>query len=664
MADFIVDSLRGGLDDFTPVSALPKDACTVAENVEFFRSTLGERRAGTTHSDLPSQLSGATAVTVTFAYWHRPSDNPTSDELWIFAIYDSSSSFFRKTSAGWAIVNIADANDRPSTSTVDTRYCPGHIYGQSLHGKLFLAYKSSKDRLHVWDGTSVRRTGVAAPTVAPTVANTGVGAYPAVLRYYRLRWVQKSGSVVLRRSEAGPSVSFTPSGAGTAARVTQSTPPGEGETHWELEASTDNTLFYNIADIAVGTTTYDDSALVATYSSNPQSDPAGTYDLIPSVRLLGVDNDRLLTGGSWETTADDSAFRWTPVGNDPLPGPDERFDDNFDPRVDLDARDGGGLTAIAPIVEGTVYVFKLDRIYRLLRTGQLVGAYEAKAVTTARGAISRSIVPANDEAGHPAVYFLDDQGGPMRIGVSGIQYVGRDIHTLWQTRVPLVNTLIPCHGLFYPTKQQVHYWIATNLSDEEPGTGFPTAKIVLQTNEVRTAEDGSGRRGWSTVPASFNPGSIGNATCSTLFRTEINASQNMALVPFIGKSVIVANTNSIQRCDTGTTDDGVAYTARVRTRPYFLTNILNRNGALAAAVLGLADSKILVRVVRDFGTETLEFSADMTPPGSETHAIAQLDNFNVAELFAMQIEFADDPLNLTQWELLQFAMKQEAEQTA
>ena len=105
------------------------------------------------------------------------------------------------------------------------------IVGAPLNGKRFFAYDSAVDRLHVWDpGLSsprVRRAGLQGVSTAPTVANTGASTYAAVLRYYRVRFLQITNSRIVRRSEPSSSVSFTPSGAGTHARVTRPTAPGE-----------------------------------------------------------------------------------------------------------------------------------------------------------------------------------------------------------------------------------------------------------------------------------------------------------------------------------------------------------------------------------------------------------------------------------------------------
>src|SRR5690606_5003066 len=103
--------------------------------------------------------------------------------------------------------------------------------------------------------------------------------------------VQSVGTT-LRRSEPSASQSFTPSGSGTAARVTKPATISEGETHWEIEASTDNVNFYVIATQAVGTTTYNDSADPDTYSDNPLSEDIGDYTLLWSAKFLSVDEDR------------------------------------------------------------------------------------------------------------------------------------------------------------------------------------------------------------------------------------------------------------------------------------------------------------------------------------------------------------------------------------
>lgn len=669
MPDFVIDTLRGGFDDFTPISALPKDTCQIAENVEFFYSTMGERRLGTAVIDLPVGISGnANLDAVSWMFMHEPDNNPANAELWVMSVNTVASGaaarLFRFAPAsGWTEITISDA----VATTTGAAY---KIAAQSLHGKLFICYDSAVDRLHVWDGATFRRVGLAAMG-APTAANNGGGAYAAVLRYYRTRTVKRSGTTVLVRSEPSASVSFTPSGAGAGVLVSRAALPGESETDWEVEVSLDNAVFYRIQTVAAATGSFLDTAVTTTYSANPQSDPIGTYTLVPSVCYLSADNDRLLLGGSFETAADGSAVRWTPTGTDPSPGPDERLNSSTDPRVDLDGLEGGDITGMTKAVSGTLFVGKFGHIYRLARTGNLVGAYDALCVTKARGMMPRSIVEACDEAGRPASYFLDPHVGPMRAGSSGLQFIGRSVSNTWK----LFNkgATQPCHGVFHGDKQQVHWWIAKCGFSTVPL--YPNCKLVLQTNEVRMDESGAAMRGWSTVPATGSgtdspySTSVADARSSCMFPqwTVSTSDPTQRLFPFIGKGVnpdlgTSVKTIALQQCDTGTTDNSVAYTARIRTKPFTLTSILNQHGVLAAALLGAATTPFTqtasakVSGIRDYGAETVSVTASFDPPASERAVIAHLDNFGMSTLFALELEFGDDPNNITQWQLLQFAM--------
>lgn len=661
MADFTLDSLRGGLDDFTPVSALAKDACTLAENVEFYSSTLGERRAGCAvpNAGLPVGITGdAILDAAVWMFHHQPTNSETNDELWVLTRdTDDTAKMYRLTSAGWTTValNSVSSSDVPLLTNSDGY----HIYGQSLHGKLFIAFRSGVDRLHVWDGTTLRRVGLAAHAAAPTVANGGgVGTYAAITRYYRTRSVVLSGSTVLLRSEPSASVSFLPDAAHINVTVTRPTAIGEGETHWEIEVSLDNATFYRLSRIAIATTTYADSAVTTTYSTNILSDPVGSYDLIPSVKYLLADDDRLITAADWTTVANGSAVRWTPVGTDPLPGPEERFNDTTDPRVDLDGLEAGDISGMKRAMS-TVLVTKSSHVYNLIRTGDLVGAYAAQPVTKVRGALPRSLVEASDQAGRPIVYFIDPKAGPMRYGANGLEFAGFNVHTLW--RRMNASAIVPCHGIYYPDKLQVHYWLALD------GANYPNTKIVLQTNEVMSDQNGA-RRGWATVPS---PARIADARCSCTFPIDIQAG-TLTLVPFIGKATwtVGASTirNVVQACDTGTKDadttgdTGSSYTAKVRSRAFALEALPNRFGIDSGTLLVLAGSRLLLKLVRDYGLETIPVTVNGTAVGAETHVITQLDNLEIAEVFALEVQLEDDPNNLMQWQAFQLVLDERQEQ--
>jgi len=660
--NFDLISLRGGLDDTSPYIALEPDACVLAENIEFVNSTLGERRKGCTAITLPSDITGNSAIqVVTWMYRHLPVNDEGEAELWVLSqsLSTNDSVLARRTKTAWETI-VPD-------NAITVTEAQGHrLSAQTLHGKLFIAYKSSVDRTHVFDGTSLRKTGLAQPAAAPSVANTGSGTF-ATTRYYRVRYVTLSGSTVTLRSEPSATTTFAPSGSGSAARITKPATINENETHWEVEASLNNADFYRIARVVVGTTTYDDSTAAATgyASANVLSEDIGDYSLIPSGKFLTADQDRLIIAGSWTTAAEASRVRWTPVFAGTGAGNDERLESDTDPYLDLDGYEGGEITGISRAVNGYIYVFKRSHIYRLVRTGQRSKAYEALPITKARGAIIGSLVEAINQVGQPSLYFLDPSVGPTRLSANGLQWCGRDIQTFWR-RVN-VNAKVPCHGVYYNDKRQLHYWVAVD------GSEYPNAKIILHVNEMRDTDEG-GRRGWVTVAKDNR---IATAHCSCMFASNIDTmdKRSFALVPFIGKERWTVGGSTIkdyiQRCDTGGTDAHTSgdtsstYRAKVTSKPFALAGLLNQHKVLAGALVAKAASSpngvVFVKAIRDFGKEEKQVAVELFVDNSaETHVIKQLDDLNFAELYTMQISLGDLDDTITPpdtWELHRLQLK-------
>lgn len=673
MADFVIDTLRGGFDDFTPVSAQEKDICVIADNVEYFFSTLGERRGGTVAFSVPAGISGDVLLSATvWMFVHTPTKNENENELWVLtADTDNTPKMYRYTRAGgWSTVAFYSANDTPIITNDDG----SRIYGQSLHGKLFLTFKSLNDRIHVWDSitASLRPVGLAAHAAAPTAAGVGVGTMNTT-RYYRTRSVERSGVVVLRRSEPSAVLAFNASAGYASITVTRPTAVGEAETDWELEASVDNLVFYKVSTIAIATTTYSDTTASSAYSLGALSDPVGSYTLIPSARYLLAVDDRLLLGSSWMTVADGSAVRWTPVGNDPLPGPDERLDATTDPRIDLDGRQGGDITAMGH-AEVAVLVGKVGHTYQLLRTGLLVGAYSADQLSNVIGALPRSMVESVDENGRPTLYWLDPKTGPFRYGPQQMQACGIDLHNMW--KLVNINAAVPCHGVYYADKFQVHYWLATQTSlNDTTARNYPNRKIVLQTNLTKPDDEGGVRGGWSHVPLQADLSAVGiaDARCSVVYIPALVGTLVPRAAPFIGKAAWTnvdtsANRNVVQVCDVGSTDEGPAgannYVAKARSRAFFLAQLPNRFGILNGSILGLAGSKVKISLVRDYGLEVLPVTVDLTAVGAETHVIKTIDQLSMAEIFALSIQIEDDPNNITQWQLFYLVLNESKEQIA
>lgn len=654
-------SLRGALDDTSPPSILEEDRCTVAENVEFVDSTCGERRRGCTAIDLPSSITGnANLDAVTWAHRHLGSNLEGASELWLFAqsLTGADNLLTRRTKTTWETITPLVA--------IDSEEGRGHqISAQTLHGKLFFSYKSAEDRTYVYDGTTLRRAGHAAPGAAPTVADTGSGSFTGT-RYYRVRFTTQASGTTIIRSEPSAVQTFSPSGSGTDARITKPASIGEDETHWEVEASLDNVNFYRIATVVVGTTTYDDSTAFTTgyAASGTLSEDIQDYTLLPSGKFLRADQDRLLVIGSWESTDQASRVRWTPVFAASGVGNDERLELDTDPFLDLDGFEGGEITDVGRTLNGYIHVYKRGHVYRLVRTGNRAQAYEAFALTKSRGALPGSVITAVDQAGLPAEYFLDPSVGPMRIGPSGLQWCGRDIQTRWDT--VNTNATVPCHGVYQRETRQVHYWVATGSSE------YPNEKIIVHTNEMRDSEEGA-RRGWVTVPDGDR---IAAAHCSVMFSPNVDTTDDRTfpLVPFIGKEAWTVGLNSIrdlvQRCNTGNTDahtDGdtvSTYYARVKTRPFTLSGLLTHLRLMSAALLVKtstdADARLSVHAIRDFGAEDLPVATDLLAAQGEEFTIKRLDDLNFSEIHILQLEMGDLNTDLTPpeaWQINQVQIK-------
>lgn len=648
MPDFLISSLRGGQSEDIPIS-LADDACTICSNVEFVKSELGERRLGAVEIDLTG--SGIEAYSrVVWMYHHHPTPDHDDTQLWILAVDDAgpTATFVYKDVSGWTTVVPTDAINTSNLYSV---------VGQTLHGKLFIAYDSAVDRLHVFDGIDLRRTGLAEPA-APSVAETGAGSFSGI-RYYRVRYTVQSGGITLRRSEPSDTTTYDPADFGSngaSARVTKPASISEDETHWEVEASVDNANFYRIATVAVGTTTYDDSTSYtsgyATLTDAVLSEDIGDYSLIPSARFLTVIDDRLMAGGSFEDDALASRVMWTPVLKADGVGNDERLELDTDPFVDLDNYEGGDLTGLSIPLSGYVFATKHTHIYQLNKSGVRTAAYEVNVITKARGAIESSMISATDNLGNPTLFALDPDIGPIRFSPRGVEPAGLDLWQTWDT-VNLDATLVVCRVVYFHEKQQIHWFVATGASN------IPDKRIVVHTSEVREAEDGT-RRGWVIWD-----GDSAAALAVCMFHENVDdlssgpAARHIPLIGVVGSGLIWAT-------DQGGDDNGTAYHSRIVTKPYVRANLLNRMECKSASIFAKAVTDATINVTvhgmrADAGEVTKEVTdIDFTALSGETDfVIRHLDNLSLADLNTLQLEIEDTtPAGTGQWVIGQIAIRE------
>ncbi len=642
MASFTIASLRGGMNNTDPAISLPDDQCILAENAEFVASMLGERRRGTDAIDLPASISGKDRVP--FVFRHLPTGDETASELWVLGVTGTTTAVLAKKDTAWSDITISD------TPTLTGAY-QYQWQGKSLHGKLFLAYKSDVDRLHVVDAgaTAARRVGLKAPTAAPTAANAGSGSL-AGTRYYRQRYTVKDGSTTLRRSEPSAVLTFAPSGSGASITVTKAADTGENATHWELEASLDNANFYVLATTVVGTTTVSDTqSLNAGYAGFTLSEDIEDYALIPSVKYLAVDGDRLLWARSYEDAELASRFGWTPVYAAAGVGNDERVETDTDPYVDLDAQDGGPITGLSDTVLGANWIFKSRATYKAIRTGKRNAAYAVIKYSDAIGAVDGSVVTGVDAAGQPCLYFLDLSQGPCRLGVGGIKRCGEDLRTTW-SRLNVNAASVVASAVYYPEAKQVIWNIAVDSGDT------PTVGIVLHVDKAREFADGI-RRGWTTWT-----GTRASALSMCLYADNVdaNTTRSRRLVPFLGLS----GSGLVHRCDTGITDNGTAYAATITTKPYLLSSLLATFEVTSAVLLAkvVASAAVTLKCIRDFALQTTATVSDVSLAGSggaETDTVVALQDLAGANLRVVQFQFTDVASPAARWEINQLAIRGE-----
>jgi hypothetical protein len=330
----------------------------------------------------------------------------------------------------WTAHALSDPADVPSVPCALT-----------FNGKLFIAYNSSVNRLHVYDGTSIRRVGLSANVSLPSPSNTGAGTYPATARFYRTQFLIKVGSDVTAMSELSAAVSFTPSGAGTGVVVGYAPDPGPPATHWRLYGLLGTLgdtydLYEQVGvDTAVGTG-ITDTTLPANYSG-AQPPAQGTNIPWPSVKYLATDGNRLLGAGVWEATA--AAGETTPkksrvyfsrvLGASDL-GDDESIPDTVDMRgwIDVGFDDGDEIRGLSQPVDGIVFVFKSHHIYALKPTGINTLPYAAELVSAQIG-----LAPAFEESHRTilvvagVVYFQGWSGTYSFAPSAGLTHIGWDI---------------------------------------------------------------------------------------------------------------------------------------------------------------------------------------------------------------------------------------------
>jgi len=644
--DLAIKSLTGGQNDTDGPLEIQDDEVVTAQNVEWFYSAFGERRQGCDPLDVSSPFVGQDSV-VHLSQWF-PSSDITNPELFGIGAKPGKAGTVpviqRRygTDTGtpqWSAVVPMDALTPANPDIYE-------VLSQAVNSKLFFGYNSTNNflgsadqgynRFHVWDGAGLRRTGIFQPAAIAAPVNEGSGGFAAI-RYYRVRYIrQNTDGTIATRSEPSLVTSFTPSGIGAGVTVTRPALVNEGETHWELEASTDNANFYRIVTQSISITTYNDENAGGYAGTFTLSDAIGAYLLQPAARFVAADDDRILLAGSYIDPKLNSTVYWSPRKNDPGVGNDER-----QPIVDtggtaiitnlnLDPADGGGITGITNGINGAWYVFKQSMIFKMIRTLDVTRAYEALELTKSRGALKGSVFQGMDAYGDTVIYFLDPIFGPSMINQAGVQQI-KGLRSTWLTVNQKASSVV-ARGVYYTYKQQAHWWVAS------VGSNTPNLKLVLQSDDMKPHPDGGYHRGWSTAN-----GRIAQALCVSLYNEWVTEGSNTRLSsrPFIG----LTSPDFIQRTDVDNTDAGVTYNATIVTKPYAVESILQKFGPMVGEIVGDANSGVTtlkVRLIRDMALETsTAITVSLAPTGSETIVFNLLNDFTIDNCKVLQIQVSD-----------------------
>jgi hypothetical protein len=438
-------------------------------------------------------------------------------------------------------------------------------------------------------------------------------------------------------------VAFTPSGSGTHARITKGTALSESETHWVIWASETGTdgPFYELAEVAVGTTTYDDNTAPADYDNGEAAQTAGTFTVPTSVKyLLSDGGNRLLMAGAHESGGYTSRVWFTVAQGSLGRGDDERIPQQttglkLKYYLDLDEEDGGGITGLAGPLNGQPIVFKQRQTWRLVPTGDVDAPYRPVCISKQIGCVDhRSIAVGIDETGATAIYFWAREG-PYRIGPGGLQFLGMDITDLTDA-----NIGASVRAVYYPKRRQ--YWASIDATQDVRVRfhcllGRPDGTGAIRGGWARDAAGPNGSKSLidvrSLVAFSDSPGGSTGADESTL------------------RPHVLTGEAEIIRCDEGTTDDGGAFQAYTETKPYAPAGAGVRVTTGIPLVIGKSASgtpTITVTQIKNYSAETRDATCALST--QRAHVPAE-DGGGIDNCDAVAFRVGDGSASSAAWTL-------------
>lgn len=635
---FTLRALDGGRNGFDAPLSVPDHQCLEAVNVEWYGTSFARKRNGA------AELSGLTAANSSWLSLlrHVPLEGETAAELWAFG--DTPAVLTRNSGNVWSTPTLKDA----ITGT--------QVLGASLNGQFALFYDSAVSRAHVWDGATVRRMGLAMPVAAVFSANSNGGAGSVTdTRKYTFRLLEKSGSTIVRRSEAS-----TPFG-GVVLSSNQfeatvdagSGLPDEGETHWELYGASiadGYGTYYYIGEAALGDSIIDDNADVT--QAGDAEPLVGTYSLPPACKFGVATDARFVMAGAYESAVDGDNYGeitpkknrvwWTPVIGDLDVSDSERVVMTTDVRSYLDVEEE--ITGLGLGEGGAIYVFGARSIWQLSPTGSPVAPYLRTTISRAVGTYAHtSIAIGEDENGRPATYFMSMRG-PYRLGAyGGLEWLGNDVQDITSATDYQLSRAV---AVYHADRKQV--WFQIRVGADAFYTG--TRLIFDVSRGQRTAGKGV-VGGWSR-----HVGASTNVYSMVMFSDSVGATMGLPLKPYAA----IASGLTLWKLDADdeTDDAGSTFQAYIDTKPYQLAGPQTRFTVTNPVLLAKAEADVSVRVTmtRDFGLETSTADADLSPADSETRVSYLLEDGRMDDAEYLSFRIGDAAAASTAWTIEQLEM--------
>jgi hypothetical protein len=638
-----ITDLRRGINQIDPpIASGPADQFLEdGRNIEFHAGGVCKKRQG---SDEPTGLTySATAGKLAALFRHVLGTSEQLTELWCVT---DGGGLGRMPIADLEFASVAPG-DALTTSVVQ------HANAVSLNGKLFVAARSTEDRLHVWDGTSYRRVGLDTTAAAPTFVEAAGAVTDS--RKYRVTYIKKTGSTIDLRSEPSAETAVVTL-TGEQVTITKNASPGESETHWELwvaSVASNYGTFIKIGEAAIASTTIVDNNtdIEDTAYDGLVAESLGENTLFPSAKFLCTDENRLIAAGSWEDSNLASRVWFSAVLGASDIGDEERTPNSIGAGqrfyVDVGRGIDGGITGIAGPLADAIYVFKNSSIWKLIKTGVASNPYRVVNVHRNIGAINhKSIVLGEDQAGQPALYFLSRRGA-YRIATAGLEYLGADVETEWRD-VHLDAAQAVAHGVHHHLKHQVWWWVATGASD------VPDSLMVYDTMRGVSTEAG-GRGGWMIYD-----GLITNGYCSVMYSKELGTSlASYDMRPFFGLTTTNNQLIMADVDDVYTDYDGAGYTSWFRTRAYALGGVDKRANVDGVSVIAKpevdASPCLWVRAEQNWRTSWAEYHISVPPSDKSRVLVYQPEPTSVkqgpAQNDLVSLYVYDSPLQMVGWQV-------------